>query len=401
MNQAERKKILYCESNIDGTIGGSFYSLFFLVEGLDKTKFEPTVIFYQEHSLIPMFKEAGIKVEVFQPPKPYHININLGPLNKLVKIIQSGINFYRFFIRQAYRFKRYIKENNIELVHLNNTILRNHNWMLAAKLSGIKCVSHERGINPAFPFLARYFAKRIDAIVCISNAVETNFKDKGINFGNLVQIYNGIDPEKVIVKKPLNEIRQQHDVQMSDVVVGVVGNIRGWKGQETIIKSVNLIKDSFPNIKCLIVGDTSSDSVDYLEHLKNLIKEYGIESNIIFTGYQSNVADYMNAMDIVVHTSVLPEPFGRVLIEAMALSKPLIGSKAGAVPEIIDDGVTGLMFTPGDEQDLAKKLQTMLGDMDKAKKMGEKGSERLAKEFHIKHNIRKTQELYHSLFGSN
>ena len=399
----KRKKILYCESNIDGTIGGSFYSLFYLVDGLDKTVYDPVVVFYQENSLIPMFKDAGIKVEVFELPKPYHLklfkNMKNGLLCRLTGLIQSGINFYRFLIRQAIRYFVYIRKNNFDLVHLNNTVLRNHNWMLAAKLAGVKCVTHERGINTSFPFLSRFFGKHIDAIICISASVENNLVARGMDFGHLVKIHNGIDPERVQAKLSAIKIREQYGILESDKVIGVVGNIREWKGQEVIVRATAEIKKKIPTIKCLIIGDTANSESSYLERLKTIIKDLDIEENIIFTGYQSNVSDHMNAMDIVVHTSILPEPFGRVLIEAMALSKPLIGSRDGAVVEIIDEGKTGLMFEPGNSADLAQAITSLLEKPEYARELGINGRTRLDEEFHINKNIEKTQNMYQSLFG--
>ena len=397
----KRKKILYCESNIDGTIGGSFYSLFFLVDGLDKTVYDPVVIFYQEHSLIPMFKGAGIKVEVFELPKPYHLklfkNMNNGLLSRLTGLIQSGINFYRFFIRQAIRYVVYIKKNNIDLVHLNNTILRNHNWMLAAKLAGVKCVTHERGINTRFPLMARFFGKHIDAIICISGSVENNLVVRGMDSGHLVKIHNGIDPERVQAKISSKVIREKYGIMEDEKVIGVVGNIREWKGQEVIVRATAEIKKYFPTVKCLIIGDTANSESTYFERLKKIIKELKIEDNVIFTGYQSNVSDHMNAMDVVVHTSISPEPFGRVLIEAMALSKPLIGSRDGAVVEIIDEGKTGLMFEPGNSDDLAQAVTSLLEKTEYARELGVNGRRRIDEEFHINKNVEKTQSLYQSL----
>ncbi|HFD31636.1 MAG TPA: glycosyltransferase family 1 protein [Gammaproteobacteria bacterium] len=398
-----RKKILFCESNIDGTIGGSFYSLFYLVEGLDKSKYEPCVIFYQQHSLLPLFNKAGIKTEIFILPKPVHLTLFdngfLGVFRKPVKLIQSGVNFYRFFIRQSLKYRKYIIKNKIDLVHLNNTILRNHNWMLAARLSGIKCVTHERGVNNYFPYLARFFARHIDAIICISGAVEDNLKNRGMDSGQLVKIFNGIDPDCVIVEKEKNEILDKYNIPHSSPVIGIVGNIRGWKGQEIVVRAISIIKLKYPEIRCFIVGDYSENERDYYEHLQSIIDKLNIVENVIFTGYQSNVASFMNAMEIVIHASILPEPFGRVLIEAMALSKALVGSNEGAVPEIIVEGKTGLMFDVGDYKGLADIVISLLDNPEYRKQIGENGRVRLNEEFHIKRNVELTQKLYEKLLA--
>ena len=114
-----KKKILYCEGNIDGTIGGSYYSLFFLVDGLDKSKYDPTVVFHTNNRLIPMYRQAGINTLVFELPIPVHITLSknnvLAFLNPLLIFLQKTINFFRAFIFQSIKYARYMKVNNIEL----------------------------------------------------------------------------------------------------------------------------------------------------------------------------------------------------------------------------------------------------------------------------------------------
>ena len=102
-------------------------------------------------------------------------------------------------------------------------------------------------------------------------------------------------------------------------------------------------------------------------------------------------------MDIVIHASILPEPFGRVLIEAMAMHKPLIASNDGAVPEIVQNGITGITFPPGNADELANAIMYLLDNPDIAREMGESGYERLITMFHIDENARKTQSLYEQI----
>jgi glycosyltransferase involved in cell wall biosynthesis len=104
--------------------------------------------------------------------------------------------------------------------------------------------------------------------------------------------------------------------------------------------------------------------------------------------------NYINALDIQVHASIDPEPFGRVLLEAMALSKPLVASNGGAVPEIVVHEHTGLLFEPGNPTALAAALRTLLADRPRAAAMGAAGRARLLAEFSIRHNVELTQALY-------
>lgn len=394
------KNILYCEHNTDGTIGGSYYSLFFLVTGLDKTLYRPLVVFYKENMIMEKMKEAGVDTMLLHPPAPVTLihggkkGGNNEVIFRLLKIIQKIPNFMKLFLLPTLRNYLILGRQRIDIVHLNNSIVHNHDWMLAAMLRNIPCITHERGINDKFPFLARYFGKRLYAIICISDAVRQNMNSHGVDFENMVTIHNGYDPEAAVVRTSPEAIRARHGILHGDLTLGIVGNIKEWKGQETVVRSVAVIKRQFPHVKCLIVGDTSDSDMYYEKRIRDVAERMDLAGNIIFTGFQKNVLDYINVMDILIHASITPEPFGRVLLEGMALKKPLVGANAGAVPEIVEEGVTGRTFTPGDPEALAAAVCSIASDESLMKQMGEKGHQRLMEKFHIHRNVKETERIY-------
>lgn len=398
-----RKRILYCEGNLDSSVGGSHFSLFYLVESLDKLRYEPVIVFHRDNRLIPMYQQAGLDTRIF----PYRSALRLAPglkrlpgLGRLLQLGLNGVNIFRMILLPGWRCARYLKTHRIDLVHLNNTIVRNHHWMLGARLAGVKCISHERGINENISWISRVFARGLAAIVCISVSVRDNLQAQGIGEGKLVIVHNGLDPKKVRAKVDAAEIKKRYGIATGSPIVGIVGNIKEWKGQDVVARAVARLRDRWPDLRCFLVGDIDVDP-SYEEKLRTLVREQGLQDNIVFTGYQSNVADFVNVMDIVIHASVLPEPFGRVLLEGMAMRKPLIGSRGGAVPEIVQEGVTGFMFIPGDDAELARCMALLLEDKDRARRLGEAGYQRAAQEFGIERNVQKTEALYAKLLASN
>ena len=119
--------------------------------------------------------------------------------------------------------------------------------------------------------------------------------------------------------------------------------------------------------------------------------------NIIITGYRQDIPDIINAIDVLIHTSVEPEPFGRVLLEGMSMRKPVITNNIGAGPEIIKNGKTGLIVESGNESALARAIITILGNSKLAKNMGENGRRRVQNNFHIRENVTQTELLYSRL----
>jgi glycosyltransferase involved in cell wall biosynthesis len=238
-------------------------------------------------------------------------------------------------------------------------------------------------------------------IISISNSVTKSLTSNGIESDKIFTIHNGIDPDDVRLKVTENDILQQLNIASDSNVVGVIGNIKEWKGQEVAVRAMREVIDVYPQTVCLLIGDTSENDLDYKIRLKSIIKELGLESNIIFTGHVKNVPDYLNVLDIMLHTSIDPEPFGRVLIEAMSLSKPLIASNDGAIPEIVEHGKSGLTFTPGDHKHLAESIISLLEDKQYAKQIGKAGFERLMDNFHISVNVQKIQSLYDGILADS
>ncbi len=390
MNKPARQ-ILYVEGNVDGTIGGSYYSLFFLVSGLDRGQFTPVVVFADNNALVTRFNAHGVRtiIRPLAPAASYS-----GPLGQIVAKL---VNFFQGWIVEPIRLSRLLRSERIALLHLNNSIVRNHPWMIAARLARIPCITHERGINPTFPARARLLGRGLDAVICISKSVKDNFLSLGLGHLPMVTIHNGLDPAAMTVTRPAMEVRAELGIEDSKRLIGIVGNIKPWKGQETVIAAMAILRPRFPNVACLLIGDTSSDDTAYRTHVHSLIGNANLNDCVLVTGFRMDVANYVNALEIQVHASISPEPFGRVLLEGMALSKPLIASNGGAVPEIVVDGVTGLLVEPGNAEALAASLTKLLLRPELGTAMGQAGHQRLIEAFSVRNNIDQTQALYRSV----
>ncbi|MGH6692214.1 MAG: glycosyltransferase family 4 protein [Gammaproteobacteria bacterium] len=401
MRRDRRIRIVYCENNVDGTVGGSYYSLLYLVKGLDRTRYEPIVIFYTHHSLLPAFRDAGIETQVWPRAKAFSFGARVPPPLRRVRtpllVLQKALNVLRTFLVPALVRAWFLATRGVSIVHLNNSVLYNHDWMLAARLARKTCLTHERGINDRYPTTAKYFSRRLDAVICISDAVRDNMRERGADFGNLVTIHNGLDPQMMRRETPPEALRAALGLTPADLVVCMIGNIKAWKGQDTLIRAMDRVRRVLPQARSVLVGDTSPSDRAYEETLRALVASLDLERHVVFAGFQRNVTDFLMMCDAMVHASVLPEPFGRVILEAMACRKPVIGSRAGAIPEIVEEGRTGLTFPPGDAERLAEAIVTVVTDRSRAARMGERGYDRLVREFHVARNVEATQRTYESL----
>src|SRR5690606_11074918 len=167
-------------------------------------------------------------------------------------------------------------------------------------------------------------------------------------------IHDGIDPARIASSVVDGQVRARYSIPVSSRVIGVVGNVKEWKGQDTLVRALPRIMQRFPDVYCLLVG--SIVDTRYRELMQHHIDANGLGGRVVFTGYQRRPAEHMAEMDVVVHTSTAPEPFGLVMLEGMALGKPVIATAHGGPVDVIEDRKTGFLAEPGNEDMLADIL---------------------------------------------
>jgi glycosyltransferase involved in cell wall biosynthesis len=386
--------VLYCESSADGTIGGSHYCLLHLVEHLDRSQFEPVVVFYESHALLSRFKTVADTI-VHRRDEP----VQWANASSPVGLAGRGINFLKFLKTTAGHIA-FLRRHRIGLVHLNNSITRHQDWMLAALVAGVPCVVHERGLNAVYTSRDRAYARRIALIIPMSAWIRDHMVALGVPGDNIRVMYDGLDPDLMKVTTPPEALRQAWSVTPDQRVVGIVGNVREWKGQETVVLAVIEVVRRFPSLVCFVVGATTPADEAYLARLRRLVADAGIERNIRFTGFQKDVPSFMNMMEFLIHASVAPEPFGMVVLEGMAQRKAVIGSRAGGPVEMIVEGETGFTFPPGDAHALAQRMHELLEDPGRTRRMGLAGYERLLREFTMSRYMQNIHAAYWAVLAN-
>jgi len=386
-------RILYIEETRNGIVGGSVICLLHMIRGMSREGYEPYVVI---HSELPLAKEFEKYGKLIRMPKREQVRkwSTERPPSK-IRVLGWLIRDILFEILPgAFSLRRIIRKEKIDLVHLNNGLGLDLEGIIAAKLSGIKCVVHERGIR-RLSRISKWLAKYVDAVICVSNAVHRNLVDQGVTPKKYKTIYDGIDLEEENSIGTKESCRARWGLPPDLPVVGIVGTIQRWKGHHEVISAIKKVKEKIPDIKCVIVGGIY-DPI-YENELRHLAETLNLKDNIIFLGYQSDTLSVMNAMDVVVHASILPEPFGRVLIEAMSLGKPVIATKAGGPLEIIEDQVSGLLVLPGDSGALAEAIIQLLINPSRTAEMGRSSRERVEKMFPLKSTIEEVRSLYAEL----
>jgi glycosyltransferase involved in cell wall biosynthesis len=203
--------------------------------------------------------------------------------------------------------------------------------------------------------LANAFAQQV---VVNSYASLDSFVASGGRAENASVVYYGLDPTPFTEDAPSGPVplRTQLGIPDNRPVAGVFSRLAEWKGQHVLIEALA----STPDFHAVFVGDALFDGDEVYKHrLLRLAEEVGVSDRTHFLGFRDDVPALMRAVDVVVHTSTAPEPFGRVIVEGMLAHRPVIATKAGGAVEIIRDGDTGFLVPPGDAPALADALHKM------------------------------------------
>ncbi len=395
-NNKRRKTILYVEANEDGTVGGSYFSLQLLVQCLDKSLYNPIVVLYEDIPLArEMFSELSELVlldrRVFQAKK-----CSIPVLRPFLATYRKAKNLIFRVIIPFAKIITILIRNRVDMVHLNNSASVCWDWLLAAKILRKPCIAHQRG---EFPVTSKTIkqAKRFDKIICISKAIQQPFELNHID--NTQLVYNPIDVECFtnLVKKEKQAVRKEFLIDPHVSLIGMVGNFQEWKGHITLIKAVHLLKDKFPRLVCLLIGalpvNNAQDKI-YFNKVKKLIEELGLGENIIITGFRRDIPDLINSLDIQLHCSISPEPFGRVLIEGMCLEKVVVATDIGGPCEIIEDGISGFLLPPGDPETLQKKIGYLLENKEVRQEIGKAALKRVIDKFSLAKFEREIHKCY-------
>jgi glycosyltransferase involved in cell wall biosynthesis len=239
-----------------------------------------------------------------------------------------------------------------------------------------------------------------DAIIAISEFAARAFA--GDRFGGRVHVlYNPLDTDRF---DPAVQSRQaaraRLGLQADAQLLGLVAQITPWKGHEVAIRTLARLHDRFPDLRLLIVGEakftsraTRFDNLSYLDSLRQLVSELGLHHRVEFWGERNDVETIFRALDVALSPS-WEEPFGRSVIEAMAVGTPVIATDVGGPPEFLDDGVDGFLLPPHEVPRWAETVAGLLdGSMDR-EKIGYRGSEKVRALFNREIYARKVLRVY-------
>jgi glycosyltransferase involved in cell wall biosynthesis len=356
-------------------IGGGEVSLLILLKNLNRQMFKPLLTCYAEGPLVQHAKKLNIKTIIFKRD-----------------------SFFSNFILILKIF-RYIKENNVHLVHVNCLDTRAG---IAAWLARVPFIGHLRVIFP-YTWRDRFFVRLSHKVIAVSNAVIDTFCRERPSYREKFDIIpNPVEIPRSLAPVPL---RKEYGIPNDTKLVGVIGRIDPWKGYEYFIRSAAIITGQRSDVFFFIIGGVvlgNRDEEKYLDILKSQVDELGLKDHFFFTGFRDDVPGVIKAFNVLVVPSVvlkkdggeITEGFGRAAVEAMAVEVPVVASNIGGLKEIVEDKVSGILVNPGNPRAIAEAVLSILTDESKARRLGEAGKKRAKELFDVHNAIERVTELY-------
>lgn len=360
------KKILF--ANHVGHIGGAEKSLIDLIKHLPQRDYE-----------VSLLAPSGPLTDLAAPycKSTYTFNFKS----------YSRMNFPLYACNTC-RFMNYL--HRFDAVH-SNSLKVYMDLFFATMMMRKKHIAHIRDIIK--PKINRVMMlNRAARVVANSEAARDNLVKIGVEPERIDVIYNAVNMDNYATRQEMpDELRTRFNISRRSRVIAFVGQLCKRKAVDILLRAFALIQDRVD--ACLVIaGEDNETGGEYLHYLQDLALELKIK-RIIFTGFLHDIPGLMSSIDILVLPS-LEEPFGRVLIEAMAAGKPVLASSVGGIPEIVDHGENGLLFEKGDMETLSNYLREMSTLPEKYADFGEKGRMKVQEYFSIDAQIRNIAELY-------
>lgn len=391
--QAERPiRVLYLDHT--ARLSGAELALARLLGALDRTRVEPIVVLAEDGPLYELLAQQSLDAQVL----PLHErlrNVRKGSLGLvgLLRQIRSLGSLWRY----SRRIGQVARERRVDLIY-SNSLKSDFYGALAARFYGVPLIWHihdridDRYLPRLAAWLVRLLARRLPTCV-VANSASTleTLRLRGTQRSAI--ICSGVTREHIErswIPRRSNPVPQ----------IGILGRIAPWKGQDVFLEAAALLlREGFP-ARFRIAGSPLFGEEAFERQLYELAQKLGIRKHVEFLGF-SDVPVFLCSLDILVHASKIPEPFGQVIVEGMAAELPVIATDGGGAREIIENGRTGLLVPMGDARALAEALRQLLAEPERARRLAAAGREHVLEHFAVEQSARQSEALYSRLLHSS
>jgi glycosyltransferase involved in cell wall biosynthesis len=311
-------------------------------------------------------------------------------------------------IRGGIGLRRLTRRLSIHLLHANST-RAGLMGAVAARLGGPPLIVSVRDCLPASPAgnaVRRVISRSARVVIANSQYTATGFC-RGRPGEAVTSIHNPVDVTRFNPSRwSRDAARALLGLGRSTPVLGVVAQLAAWKGQDDGIRCAALLRRDWPDVRLLLVGDvkfrsaaTRHDNQAYARSLRRLADELALDGRVRFLGERDDIPLVLRALDVLLVPS-WEEPFGRTVIEAMAMETPVVATNRGGPTEIIDDGIDGVLLPPRQPELWAEAIGRLLGDRDRMAALSQGGRRKVCQSFALETHVSRVLEVYDRALGT-
>ena len=352
-----------------GTNGGAQEHLYSLLTRIDRSRYEASVVALSTGSAVRKLQRAGIPVLVIEDPDDA---VAVGALAAHLAEVRPDV-----IHNHMYRAELVGTRAAIALAEIGH---RRPYVVSTVHSSRVRASEDREQLCRLTP--------QMDRLIAVSKAIEQKLHDEGRTSVPIDLIYNGVDLERYDHQEPCCTLHEEYGMEPGSQVVGVVARLEPEKGHPTLLEAWPAVLARVPDVYLLIIGEGSRR-----EALEAQARELRIAHRVVFTGRRDDVPAVTAALDVAVLPSYR-EAQGLVILEAMALSRPVVASNVGGIPEMIEDGITGLLVEPHDAAGLARAIIRLLTDHPLADTLARQAHDMVHERFDVELMVEAIQEIY-------
>jgi L-malate glycosyltransferase len=301
----------------------------------------------------------------------------------------------------AWRFARVIKRLSPDVIHAHDP-----HGVAMASLSLSLGAASSHGPAPALVAsrrvdfhlkgnsFSRWKYRQVDCFIAASEAIRQMLVADGVPADRTVTVHEGIDVEHVLAAPPVN-VHEAFWLPHHAPVVGNVAALVPHKGQRYLVDAAHLVVREIPDARFVILGEG-----ELREHLEKQVREHHLEKHVLLPGFRTDVLGCIKGFDLFVMSSVT-EGLGTSLLDAMACRRPIVATQTGGIPEIVEDGVNGLLAAPRDAASLAAAIVRALNDEGLRQRMSDAGFARVRERFTVERMVEQTSAVYARVAGTH
>ena len=376
-------------------LGGAEHSLLLLLQGVRTRGIEANVAVFGKGPFRDRLLALGIPTEDVGLPRwtraAGRYLLPGGPLGGAA-LVMGGLP-------AALRLASVARRIKADVIHTNG--MKAHLLAgLSGRLTGLPVVWHLRDFPPGgwAGSVFRGAAGRLPALMLApSEAVAAAVRPRAAGRCPVITLHDPVDLGRFHPGLPRDPIRRELGIGRDVPLIGLVAHLTPWKGHEVFLAIARTVADIVPEVRFVVAGGSIYEThghAGYLEALRRRVVALGLSERVVFLGPREDIPELMAGLDVLVHTPTAPEPFGRVLAEAMAVGRPVVAARCGGIPEVVEDQVTGLLVTPGDIQGFSSAVIQLLEDPALGERLGKAGRQRAETLFGVEAHVAGVLKAY-------